>query len=139
MCKAQLLCILSTTAFEPAFEPVKLCAFFIPGLPSSPKKLPPFLPPCLFTLPSCQNLFLPISASVFVGVCRSLPPLSSHHHIFSALHNASEVKLSKKALRARARGDISRFFPRIDRIFPGEALNPFFGAQDEGFSEFRSR
>ena len=36
-------------------------------------------------------------------------------------------------------GDITRFFPRIDRIFSGEALNPFFGAQDEGFSEFRSR
>ena len=36
-------------------------------------------------------------------------------------------------------GDISRFFPRIDRIFSGEALNPFFGAQDERFSEFRSR
>ena len=35
--------------------------------------------------------------------------------------------------------DITRFFPRIDLIFPGEALNPFFGAQDEGFSEFRSR
>ena len=35
--------------------------------------------------------------------------------------------------------DISRFFPRIDRIFPREALNPFFGAQDEGFLEFRSR
>ena len=35
--------------------------------------------------------------------------------------------------------DITRFFPRIDRIFSGEALNPFFGAQDEGFSEFRSR
>ena len=34
--------------------------------------------------------------------------------------------------------DISRFSPRIDRIFSGEALNPFFGAQDEGFSEFRS-
>ena len=36
------------------------------------------------------------------------------------------------------RCDISRFSPRIDRIFPGEALNPFFGAQDEGFLEFRS-
>ena len=35
--------------------------------------------------------------------------------------------------------DISRFFPRIDRIFPGEALNPFFGAEDEGISEFLSR
>ena len=35
--------------------------------------------------------------------------------------------------------NISRFFPWIDRIFSGEALNPFFGAQDEGFSEFRSR
>ena len=35
--------------------------------------------------------------------------------------------------------DVTRFFPRIDRIFPGESLNPFFGAQDEGFSEFRSR
>ena len=35
--------------------------------------------------------------------------------------------------------DISRFSPRIDRIFPEEALNPFFGAQDEGFLEFRSR
>ena len=32
--------------------------------------------------------------------------------------------------------DISRFSPRIDRIFPGEALNPFFGAQDKGFSDF---
>ena len=36
-------------------------------------------------------------------------------------------------------GDITKFFPQIDRIFPGEALNPFFGAQDEEFSEFRSR
>ena len=35
--------------------------------------------------------------------------------------------------------DITRFSPRIDRIFPGEALNPFFGALDEGFLEFRSR
>ena len=35
--------------------------------------------------------------------------------------------------------DISRFFPRMDRIFSGEALYLFFGAQDEGFSEFRSR
>ena len=35
-------------------------------------------------------------------------------------------------------GDIYRFYPRIDRIFSGEALNPFFGAQDEGFLEFRS-
>ena len=35
--------------------------------------------------------------------------------------------------------DITRFSPRIDRIFPGEALNPFFGAQDEGFLKFRSR
>ena len=34
--------------------------------------------------------------------------------------------------------DITRFFPRIDQIFFGEALNPFFGAQDEGFLEFRS-
>ena len=39
----------------------------------------------------------------------------------------------------RPTGDISRFSPRIDRIFSGEALNPFFGAQDEEFSEFRSR
>ena len=37
---------------------------------------------------------------------------------------------------AHAGGDISRFFPQIDLIFSGEALNPFFGAQDEGFSEF---
>ena len=36
-------------------------------------------------------------------------------------------------------GDITRFFPWIDQIFPGEAIYPFFGAQDEGFSEFRSR
>ena len=41
--------------------------------------------------------------------------------------------------RRAAYRDISRFFPRIDRIFPGEALNPIFGTQDEGFSEFRSR
>ena len=34
--------------------------------------------------------------------------------------------------------DISRFSPRIDRIFSGEALNPFFGAQNEGISEIRS-
>ena len=39
----------------------------------------------------------------------------------------------------RVMGDITGFFPRIDRIFPGDALNPFFGAQDEGFLEFRSR
>ena len=35
--------------------------------------------------------------------------------------------------------DITRFSPQIDWIFPGEALNPFFGAQDKGFSEFHSR
>ena len=35
--------------------------------------------------------------------------------------------------------DISRFSPQIDLIFPWEALNPFFCAQDEGFLEFRSR
>ena len=34
---------------------------------------------------------------------------------------------------------ISRFSPRIDRIFPWKGLNPIFGAQDEGFSEFRSK
>ena len=34
--------------------------------------------------------------------------------------------------------DISRFSPRMDWIFSGEALNPFFGAQDEEFSEFCS-
>ena len=28
------------------------------------------------------------------------------------------------------------FFPQIDWIFVGEALNPFFGAPDEGFLEF---
>ena len=33
-------------------------------------------------------------------------------------------------------GAMSRFFPRIDLIFFGEALNPFFGAQDEGFWNF---
>ena len=33
-------------------------------------------------------------------------------------------------------GDISRFSPQIDRIFPGEALNQFFGALDEGFLDF---
>ena len=40
--------------------------------------------------------------------------------------------------RGHIRCDISRFSPRIDRIFPGESLNPLLGAQDEGFSEFRS-
>ena len=35
--------------------------------------------------------------------------------------------------------ELTGFFPRIDRIFSGEALNPFFGAQDEGFLKFRSR
>ena len=35
--------------------------------------------------------------------------------------------------------DISRFSPRINRIFPWKALNPFFGAQDEGFGKFHSR
>ena len=34
--------------------------------------------------------------------------------------------------------DISRFSPRIDRIFPGGAIYPFFDAQDEGFLEFRA-
>ena len=33
----------------------------------------------------------------------------------------------------RPSSNISRFFPRIDRIFFGEAHSPFFGAQDEGF------
>ena len=33
-------------------------------------------------------------------------------------------------------GDISRFFPRIDRILSGEAFNTIFGAQDEGFRNF---
>ena len=49
--------------------------------------------------------------------------------------------LRKQATESPASGqsDISSFFPHIDLIFPGEALNPFFGAQDEGFSEFRSR
>ena len=32
--------------------------------------------------------------------------------------------------------DISWFFPWIDWIFSREALNPFFGAQDEGFRNF---
>ena len=36
-------------------------------------------------------------------------------------------------------GDISRFSPQIDRIFFWKALHPFFCAQDEGFSKFRSR
>ena len=40
--------------------------------------------------------------------------------------------------RGHIRCDISRFSPRIDRIFPGESLNPLLGARDEGFSEFRS-
>ena len=34
--------------------------------------------------------------------------------------------------------DISRFSSQIDLIFFGEALNPFFDAQDEGFLGFRS-
>ena len=49
----------------------------------------------------------------------------------------SATELHDQALECA--GDISRFFPRIDRIFSEEALNPFFSAQDEGFSEFRSR
>ena len=54
------------------------------------------------------------------------------------------VAYTRRALRGTAdtlldAGDISRFFPRIDLIFFGEALNPFFGAQDEGFLEFRPR
>ena len=32
--------------------------------------------------------------------------------------------------------DISRFFPRSDKIFSWEALDPFLGAQDEGFRNF---
>ena len=32
--------------------------------------------------------------------------------------------------------DISRFSPRINRIFPLEALDLFSGAQDEGFWDF---
>ena len=34
---------------------------------------------------------------------------------------------------------ISKFSHQIDWIFPGKPLNPIFGTQDEGFSEFRSR
>ena len=35
---------------------------------------------------------------------------------------------------------ISPDFPlKLNGFFPGEALNPFFGAQDEGFLEFRLR
>ena len=49
------------------------------------------------------------------------------------------VKAKHKAYNLYTlRCDISRFFPRIDRIFPWEALDPFFGAQDERFLEFRS-
>ena len=32
-------------------------------------------------------------------------------------------------------GDISRFPPQIDQIFPEEALNPFFGAHHKEFFE----
>ena len=32
--------------------------------------------------------------------------------------------------------DISRFFPRIDRIFPGEALNPFLVLKMKDFRNF---
>ena len=35
--------------------------------------------------------------------------------------------------------DISRFFPRIDLFCSWKALNPFFGAQGEGFTYRRSR
>ena len=32
--------------------------------------------------------------------------------------------------------DITRFFPRIDRIFPGEALNPFLVLKMKDFWNF---
>ena len=50
----------------------------------------------------------------------------------------SRMRLIPLRIGAGVGSDITRFFPRIDQIFPGEALIPFFGAQDEGFSEFRS-
>ena len=57
-----------------------------------------------------------------------------------ALGELARSQLQKAGKRAvtKVLRDITRFFPRIDRIFSGKALNPFFGAQDEGFSEFRS-
>ena len=36
-------------------------------------------------------------------------------------------------------GDLSRFSPRFDWIFPGEALNPIFSQQDARFSEFYAK
>ena len=54
-----------------------------------------------------------------------------------ARHNCKlGVSWTRSALEGA--GDITRFFPLIDRIFPDEAHSPFFGAQEEGFSEFRS-
>ena len=50
-----------------------------------------------------------------------------------------ELDLIPVCTTGRVLCDITRFSPRIDQIFPGEAFNPFFGAQDEEFLEFRSR
>ena len=69
--------------------------------------------------------------------CRFAAP-RWRRHVSAALHfRLREGEGVERAALTIAR-DITRFSPRIDRIFPGEALNPFFGAQDEGFLDLRS-
>ena len=46
----------------------------------------------------------------------------------------TKLKLTTQA----GSGDLSRFSPRFDRKFFGEALNQIFGKQDVGISEFHS-
>ena len=94
---------------------------------------PPFV---FFSLTQVSILILPVGTWT-VRVFRQPSQ-------FQAILVSSSARLeSLHSLRATAQHpltsprDISRFSPRIDWIIPGEALNPFFGAQDEGISEFR--
>ena len=82
---------------------------------------------CWHRGPAKQNSFLSFTPSTTAS---SEAAVSSRRFSPSAGHHL-----------CTSRRDISRFSPHIqvDRIFSWKALNPFFGAQDEGFSEFRSR
>ena len=72
------------------------------------------------------------------GACRG--GVESRSQRCQALCLGSSTKGANILARqgGHARGDLSRFSPRFDRIFPGGALDPNFSWADAEFSEFRS-
>ena len=54
----------------------------------------------------------------------------------SAAHGSRNSLGSLAGSEYALQGDISRFSPRIDRIFPWEALNPFFVLKMKDFWNF---